>query len=106
MGPWTNLAVASVFEIAWAISLKYSCGFTRPRASIVACVAMVGSVYFLSRALKSLPVGTAYAVWTGIGAIGTLLFGIIFLSESASLVRVLCIGAIVAGIIGIRLGYQ
>ena len=103
MGPWTNLCLAGVLEVAWAVGLKYSHGFTRIPPSILTVGAMVGSLYFLSQPLKHIPVGTGYAVWTGIGTIGTVVLGIILFSESASPSRVLCIAAIVAGIVGLRL---
>lgn len=99
---WINLAIAGLLEVLWAISLKLSQGFTEPRWSVVTIVGMAASFYFLAQALKSLPVGTAYAVWTGIGAVGTAVLGIVLFSESAALPRLACIGLIVAGIIGLK----
>ncbi|MCI0331077.1 MAG: quaternary ammonium compound efflux SMR transporter SugE [candidate division Zixibacteria bacterium] len=101
--PWVYLIVAGVFEIVWAVGLKYAQGFTRPAASTVTIVAMLASFFFLAQAVKTIPVGTGYAIWTGIGAAGTALLGILLFSESASLARLLCIGLIVAGIVGLKL---
>ena len=100
---WFILFVAGLFEVAWAIGLKYSEGFTRLWISIGTLGAMVLSVVLLGYALKTLPVGTAYAVWTGIGAVGTALAGIAFLGEAASPARLACIGLIGAGIIGLKM---
>jgi len=100
---WFILFVAGLFEVAWAIGLKYSEGFTRLWISIGTLGAMVLSVILLGYALKTLPVGTAYAVWTGIGAVGTALAGIAFLGEAASPARLACIGLIGAGIIGLKM---
>jgi len=100
---WVYLIVAGVFEIVWAVGLKYAQGFTRPAASAVTIVAMLASFVFLAQAVKTIPVGTGYAIWTGIGAAGTALLGILLFSESASLARLLCIGLIVAGIVGLKL---
>jgi quaternary ammonium compound-resistance protein SugE len=101
--PWFNLFVAGLLEIAWAIGLKYTHGFTRPWPSIVTASAMIGSFYFLAQALKTIPVGTGYAVWTGIGAAGTAILGIVLFAESHALPRLLSILLIVAGIIGLKL---
>jgi quaternary ammonium compound-resistance protein SugE len=100
---WVYLIVAGVFEIIWAVGLKYAQGFTRLGASTVTIVAMLVSFFCLAQAVKTIPVGTGYAIWTGIGAVGTAAFGIILFSESASLARLCCIGLIVAGIIGLKL---
>ncbi|MGH8004285.1 MAG: quaternary ammonium compound efflux SMR transporter SugE [Limisphaerales bacterium] len=100
---WVYLIVAGVFEIIWAVGLKYAQGFTRMGAGAVTIVAMLASFFFLAQAVKTIPVGTGYAIWTGIGAVGTAAFGIILFSESASLARLLCIGLIVVGIIGLKL---
>ena len=100
---WWLLFLAGLFEIGWAIGLKYSAGFTRPGASILTLLAMVISFWLLATAMKSLPVGTAYAVWTGIGVVGTVILGIILFGEPASLLRLLCIGMIIAGIAGLKL---
>ncbi len=99
---WTHLAVAGVFEIVWAVLLKSTDGFTRPLESAVTIGAMVASFYFLSVALRELPIGTAYAVWTGIGAVGTALVGILLLGEPRDLVRILCLVLIVGGIVGLK----
>ena len=100
---WIYLSIAGLLEILWAVGLKLSDGFTGTRWSAVTIVGMAASFYFLAQALKSLPVGTAYAVWTGIGAVGTAILGIALFSESAALPRLACIGLIVAGIVGLKL---
>jgi quaternary ammonium compound-resistance protein SugE len=100
---WVNLFVAGIFEISWAISLKYTDGFSKPWASLLTVTAMIASFYFLAQALKTIPVGTGYAVWTGIGASGTAILGIVLFAESAALPRLACIGMILAGIIGLKL---
>ncbi|MBD2449401.1 quaternary ammonium compound efflux SMR transporter SugE [Nostoc sp. FACHB-152] len=100
---WVYLLIAGLLEIAWAIGLKYSQGFTKLAYSIPTVACMVLSFFFLSIALRTLPVGTAYAVWTGIGAMGTALLGVILLGEPASMKRFICIGLILAGVLGLRL---
>ena len=100
---WTLLFVAGLFEVGWAIGLKYTAGFTKLWPSVGTVTAMVASVYLLSLALKAIPVGTGYAVWTGIGAVGTAILGIILLGEPATWPRLGCIGLIVAGIAGLKL---
>ena len=100
---WIYLCVAGLLEIFWAISLKYTEGFNNPRWSLVTVVGMIASFYCLAQALKTIPVGTAYAIWTGIGAAGTAILGIILFSESAALPRLACIGLIVAGIVGLKI---
>jgi len=100
---WFVLFIAGLFEVCWAIGLKYTEGFTRLWPSVGTAAAMVASVALLGMAMRSLPVGTAYAVWTGIGAVGTVLLGILLFGESASPARLLCVGLIVAGIIGLKL---
>jgi quaternary ammonium compound-resistance protein SugE len=100
---WIALFVAGLLEIAWAIGLKYTEGFTRPGPSTLTIAAMAASVALLGWAMKTLPVGTAYAVWTGIGAAGTVLFGIVLFGEPATVVRLACVGLIVAGIVGLKL---
>lgn len=100
---WVLLAVAGILETCWAVSLKFSHGFTKPIPSIITVVGMAASFYFLSLSLKHLPLGTAYAVWTGIGTVGTLILGIILFRESISIPQILCVGLIVAGIIGLKL---
>ncbi|MCI0599966.1 MAG: quaternary ammonium compound efflux SMR transporter SugE [Beijerinckiaceae bacterium] len=99
---WLLLFVAGLLEVAWAIGLKYTEGFTRLYPSIAAIAAMGASIGLLGLALKTLPVGTAYAVWTGIGAAGTAALGIYLFGESAAVVRLICIGLILAGIAGLR----
>jgi quaternary ammonium compound-resistance protein SugE len=100
---WTMLFVAGLLEIGWAIGLKYTDGFTRLTPSVLTLVSMIASVALLGLSLKSLPVGTAYAVWTGIGTVGTALLGIALLGEPATVLRLACIGLIVAGIVGLKL---
>jgi quaternary ammonium compound-resistance protein SugE len=101
---WAILIVAGVLEIGWAVGLKYTEGFTRLYPTIATVAAMVVSITMLGIAVRDLPVGTAYAVWTGIGTAGTALLGILLLGEAASLQRLLCIGLIVVGIVGLKLG--
>ena len=100
---WVVLVVAGGFEVVWAIGLKYTDGFTRLWPSVGTVVAMVASVVLLAWAMKTLPVGTAYAVWTGIGAVGTVILGIALFGEAATLARLACVGLIVAGIVGLKL---
>jgi quaternary ammonium compound-resistance protein SugE len=97
------LAVAGLFEIAWAVGLKYTEGFSRWWPSVGTALAMVVSVVLLALAMRTLPVGTAYAVWTGIGAVGTALLGIALFGEPATFARLGCIALIVAGIVGLKL---
>ena len=100
---WVLLSVAGLFEIGWAIGLKYTEGFTRLAPSVLTILSMALSVLLLGLALKTLPVGTAYAVWTGIGTVGTALLGIYLFGEPATALRLVCIGLIVAGILGLKL---
>lgn len=100
---WALLVIAGLFEIMWAIGLKYTDGFTRPWPTAGTVSAMVLSVVMLGLAVKSLPIGTAYAVWTGIGAAGTALLGITLLGEPVTAARIACITLIVAGVIGLKL---
>jgi quaternary ammonium compound-resistance protein SugE len=100
---WILLVIAGLCEVAWAIGLKYTHGFTRPLPTIGTVAAMLISIWLLGIAMKSLPVGTAYAVWVGIGAVGTAILGIILLNESASAARLVSLGLIVAGIVGLKL---
>lgn len=100
---WTTLVVAGLFEVAWAIGLKYSDGLTNLRATAATVVALVISMVLLAKAVETLPVGTAYAVWTGIGAVGTATLGIVLFGESADLSRVAFVGVIVVGIVGLHL---
>lgn len=101
--PWLLLFVAGLFEVGWAIGLKYTDGFTRIVPSVLTLVSMAVSVLLLGLALKTLPVGTGYAVWTGIGTVGTALLGIYLMGEPATATRLACIGLIVAGILGLKL---
>ncbi|WP_116813364.1 quaternary ammonium compound efflux SMR transporter SugE [Steroidobacter cummioxidans] len=100
---WTLLFIAGLFEIGWAIGLKYTDGFTRLWPSVGTIVSMAISVALLSWAMRSLPVGTAYAVWTGIGAVGTVLLGIVLFGEAVTVARMLCVLLIVTGILGLKL---
>ena len=99
---WVYLTLAGLFEIGWAIGLKYTEGFTRLVPSALTAVSMVASVLLLGLALKTLPVGTGYAVWTGIGTVGTAVLGIVLLGEPATTLRLACIGLIVVGILGLK----
>jgi quaternary ammonium compound-resistance protein SugE len=100
---WSILFIAGLLEVSWAIGLKYTEGFTRLVPSVLTLGAMTGSILLLGLALKSLPIGTAYAVWTGIGAVGTATLGIVLFGEPATAFRLASIGLIVAGIIGLKL---
>lgn len=100
---WVYILIAGIFEVTWAVGLKFTQGFTRLWPSLGTAIAMLTSVYFLNVAVKTLPVGTAYAVWTGIGAAGTALMGILLFDESKELVRLLCIVLVVAGIVGLKI---
>ncbi len=99
---WLYLVVAGVLEVIWAIGLKNTDGWTRWGWNIFTAVGMVASFYFLSLALRVLPIGTAYAIWTGIGAVGTVLVGMFWLGEPRDVARLLCILLIVAGIVGLK----
>ena len=100
--PWILLLLAGLFEIAWAVGLKFTDGFTRLWPTLATLAGLVISVGLLGVAAKSLPIGTAYAVWTGIGAVGTLVCGILFLGEPATAMRLVCVGLILAGMIGLK----
>ena len=100
---WMLLLVAGLLEVVWAIGLKYTDGFSRLVPSLITITAMIASVWLLALALKGIPVGTGYAVWTGIGAVGTAILGIALFGEAASAARIACIGLIVAGIFGLKL---
>lgn len=100
---WIILIVAGFLEIIWAVGLKYTQGFTRLIPSLITITAMVASMGLLGLAVRTLPIGTAYAVWTGIGTVGTVLVGIAVLGESASPVRLFCVALIVSGIVGLKL---
>ncbi len=100
---WTYLLIAAVLEIVWATGLKSTAGFTRLWPSVGVGLAMAGSMFLLALAARGLPIGTAYAIWTGIGAAGTAIAGIVFFHESAAALRLVCIALIVTGVIGLRL---
>jgi len=100
---WVDLFIAGLFECGWAIGLKYTEGFTKLVPSVLTVAAMALSFWLLSTAMKTIPVGTAYAVWTGIGAIGVAILGMILFDESRDIMRILCLMLIVAGIIGLKL---
>ena len=100
---WIYLFAAGLLEIAWAVGLKYTQGFTRPGPSVFTLLSMAASVGLLGLALRHLPLGTAYAIWTGIGTVGTAIAGMILLGEPAGALRLLCIALIVAGILGLKL---
>lgn len=100
---WFVLILAGLFEVGWAIGLKYTEGFTRLWPTVGTVLAMVISVALLGLALKQLPVGSAYAIWVGVGAVGTVILGILLLGESASLARLVSVGFIIVGIIGLKL---
>ncbi len=100
---WVILVIAGLFEVGWAIGLKYTEGFTRLWPTIWTVLAMAVSLYLLSIAMKSLPVGTAYSVWVGVGAVGTVILGIVLLGEPMNTVRIVSVVLIIAGIIGLKL---
>lgn len=100
---WVLLMVAGLLEVGWAIGLKYTQGFTRPWPSVFTLAAMVLSVVLLGVAMKSLPVGTSYAVWVGVGAVGTAILGMLLFGEPATAGRLVSLGLIVAGIVGLKL---
>ena len=100
---WVSLFIAGLFEIGWAIGLKYTNGFTRLWPTLGTAVAMIVSLVFLEYSLRTLPVGTAYAVWVGIGAVGTAVLGMVLLGESRDPLRLACLVLIVAGVIGLKL---
>ncbi|MEO6810791.1 MAG: quaternary ammonium compound efflux SMR transporter SugE [Isosphaeraceae bacterium] len=100
---WVILIVAGLFEVGWAIGLKYSQGFTRLWPSLATAASMIVSLGLLGIALRTLPLGTGYTVWTGVGAVGTVILGIVLFGESANLPRLICVGLIVAGILGLKL---
>src|SRR3712207_933836 len=99
---WVILFVAGLFEIGWAVGLKYTEGFTRIGPTIFTAVSLIASMGLLGVAVRSLPLGTAYAVWTGIGAAGTVVLGIILFKEPATVARLVCVGLILAGILGLK----
>jgi quaternary ammonium compound-resistance protein SugE len=99
---WWYLFIAGVFEVGWAVGLKYTDGFTRFVPTVITAVCLIASMALLALAVRTLPLGTAYAVWTGIGTIGTVIIGIILFNEPINAVRLLCIGLILAGIAGLK----
>lgn len=99
---WLYLVIAGIFEVVWAISLKFSNGFTRLVPSVITIAGMIVSFYFLAIATKTLPIGTAYAAWTGIGAVGAIIVGTLFLNEPISLTRILFMILILAGVLGLK----
>lgn len=103
ISPWLSLGIAGVFEIVWAVGLKYTDGFSRFFPSMITLWAMGISLYFLAQAIRTIPLGTGYAVWTGIGAAGTAILGIILFAESANPIRLFCIALIIGGIVGLKL---
>ena len=100
---WLLLLIAGLLEVGWAVGLKYTEGFTRLVPSVLTLFGMTVSIGMLGLALKTLPMGTAYAVWTGIGAVGTAILGIVLFGDPAGIARIACIGLIVAGIVGLKL---
>ncbi|BDS05098.1 multidrug transporter [Oceaniferula spumae] len=100
---WIILLLAGLLEIGWAVGLKYTEGFTKPWITVVTLLIMFGSVGLLSVAMKSIPIGTAYAVWVGIGIIGTVIWGIFFFDESVNAARMICLALILIGVIGLKI---
>ena len=103
---WVILFVAGLTEVGWAVGLKYTEGFTRPLASALTVVAMIASLWLLGLAVRTLPLGTAYAIWTGIGTVGTAALGVVLFNEPATAMRLVCVGLIVSGIVGLKLVTQ
>lgn len=102
VNPWIFLISAGIMEVGWVISLKYTQGFTQIIPSIINIMFMVLSLYLLSLALKSISIGTGYAIWTGIGAVGTVMIGMMFFGDSKDIGRVLCVSVVIAGILGLK----
>jgi quaternary ammonium compound-resistance protein SugE len=100
---WIFLLIAGLFEIGWAIGLKYTDGFSKLWPSVITIITMILSFYFLSSAVKTIPIGTSYAIWTGIGAVGTAILGIILFGESKELIRLFFILLIIVGIVGLKI---
>ncbi|MDI1313384.1 quaternary ammonium compound efflux SMR transporter SugE [Prosthecobacter sp.] len=101
--PWFHLIIAGLLEIAWAVGLKQTAGWTRLWPSVITVALMIASFFFLSLSLRTLPIGTAYAIWTGIGAVGTALIGLYIFDEPRTVARLVCILLIVAGVVGLKL---
>jgi quaternary ammonium compound-resistance protein SugE len=99
---WTLLFFAGLFEVGWAIGLKYTVGFTKPVPTALTVISMVVSIGLLGLAMRDLPVGTAYAVWTGIGTVGTVILGIVLMGDSAAAMRLVCLGLILLRIVGLK----
>jgi quaternary ammonium compound-resistance protein SugE len=99
---WTYLVIAGALEIAWAVGLKYTLGFTRLVPSVLTIAGMIASFWFLSKAVQSIPLGTAYAIWTGIGVMGTTILGMMLFAEPRDAMRLACIGLIFCGIVGLK----
>ncbi len=99
---WVFLVIAGLFEVVWAVGLKYTHGFTRLWPSIITLAGMFVSFFFLSLSLKTLPLGTGYAIWTGIGAVGTVILGMVMFGESRELIRIMFVFLIVTGIVGLK----
>jgi quaternary ammonium compound-resistance protein SugE len=99
---WGYLLLAALFEVGWAIGLKYTAGFTKFWPSLLTITAMIISLIFLALAVRTLPVGTAYAIWTGIGAVGTAILGMVLFAEPATAARLLCLALIISGVIGLK----
>lgn len=106
ISPWLSLGIAGVFEIVWAVGLKYTDGFSRFWPSVITLLAMGVSLYYLAQAIKAIPLGTGYAIWTGIGAAGTAILGIVLFAESTQPMRLFCIALIISGIVGLKLTSQ
>ena len=100
---WFILLIAGLFEIGWAVGLRYTEGFSRPIPTLLTAISLVASLGLLGWAIKSLPLGTAYAVWTGVGAVGTAIVGILVFKEPATAARLVCLALIVSGILGLKL---
>jgi len=100
---WIILFIAGLFEIGWAVGLKYTEGFTRPIPTLLTAISLLASMGLLGWAIKSLPLGTAYAVWTGVGAVGTAIVGMVVFKEPATAARLVCLALIVSGILGLKL---
>jgi quaternary ammonium compound-resistance protein SugE len=101
--PWIILIIAGLFEVGWAVGLKYTDGFTRLWPSVATALSMAASLWLLGLALRTLPLGTAYSVWVGVGAVGTVVLGILLLGEPATAARLGCVALIIAGIAGLKL---
>ena len=100
---WFLLVLAGLFEVGWAVGLKYTDGFTRPWPTVLTAASMIVSLVLLGLALRSIPLGTGYAIWTGIGTIGTVIFGIVYFAEPATAARIFCVLLILSGIVGLKL---